>query len=159
MLQPLSNEQRINKMIADFKQQSSRQISTLPAWHFCDNEVDANECADLVLQGVKRATTSSLYWFEANNEALPRVGDLAIFTNWQGRPLGIIETTSVVITPYNQITEAYAALEGEGDKSLRYWQQVHWPYYQRELHGTAYSRHPEMPLVCEQFQLVFKESS
>ncbi len=145
-------------MIARFNEQSGRAVVELPSWHFCDNEQDANDCALLVLNGVKQATTPSLYWFKANNEALPEVGDLAIFTNWQGQPLGIIETVSVTITPYNQISADYAALEGEGDKSLEYWQRVHWDYYQRELAGTGYQCHPEMPLVCEQFRLVFKES-
>ena len=157
-MQQLSNEQRIAQMIARFNEQSGRAVIKLPSWYFCDNEQDANDCALLVLNGVKQATTPSLYWFKANNEALPEVGDLAIFTNWQGQPLGIIETVSVTITPYNQISADYAALEGEGDKSLEYWQHVHWDYYQRELAGTGYQCHPEMPLVCEQFRLVFKES-
>ena len=86
------------------------------------------------------------------------MGDLAIFTSWQGQPLGIIENIAVTISPFNQITEEYAALEGEGDKSLAYWQRVHWDYYQRELEGSDYQCHPEMPLVCEQFKLIFKES-
>ncbi|NCC97994.1 MAG: hypothetical protein EOM02_14300, partial [Synergistales bacterium] len=30
------------------------------SWHFCDNEADADELAQLVLDGVKRATASSL---------------------------------------------------------------------------------------------------
>lgn len=157
-MQQLSNEQRIAQLIARFNEQSGRAVTELASWHFCDNEQDANECALLVLNGVKQATTPSLYWFKANNETLPEVGDLAIFTNWQGQPLGIIETVSVTITPYNQISADYAALEGEGDKSLEYWQHVHWDYYQRELAGTGYQCHPEMPLVCEQFRLVFKES-
>lgn len=157
-MQLLSNEQRIAQLIARFNEQSSRAVAELPSWHFCDNEQDANDCALLVLNGVKQATTPSLYWFRANNETLPEVGDLAIFTNWQGQPLGIIETVSVTITPYNQISADYAALEGEGDKSLEHWQQVHWDYYQRELAGTGYQCHPDMLLVCEQFKLVFKES-
>ena len=108
--------------------------------------------------GIQHYCTIGLNSKEANNEALPEVGDLAIFTNWQGQPLGIIETVSVTITPYNQISADYAALEGEGDKSLEYWQRVHWDYYQRELAGTEYQCHPDMSLVCEQFKLVFKES-
>ncbi|MBE0379761.1 hypothetical protein PPRY_a3633 [Pseudoalteromonas prydzensis ACAM 620] len=37
-------------------------------------------------------------------------------------------------------------------------QRVHWDYYQRELEGSGYQCHPEMPLVCEQFKLIYKES-
>jgi len=89
-LQPLSNSQRIADLIARFNQQSGCALVDLPAWYFCDNERDANECATLVLKGIKQATTASLYWFKINNETLPQVGDLAIFPNWQGQPLGII---------------------------------------------------------------------
>ena len=66
-------------MIARFNEQSGRAVVQLPSWHFCDNEQDANDCALLVLKGVKQATTPSLYWFKANNEALPEVGDFEKF--------------------------------------------------------------------------------
>ena len=155
LLQPLNNQTEIALLISDFNKETDQAISSLPAWYFCDNEIDANDCAQLVLQKVKTATTSSLYWFEHNGEALPQVGDLNIFTNWQGKPLGIIETTDVTITPYNEITAAYAALEGEGDKSLAYWNKVHWAYYQRELADTPFQCNKTMPLVCERFKLIF----
>ncbi|QPG04493.1 ASCH domain-containing protein [Salinimonas marina] len=104
------------------------------SWHFCDNESDANECAELVLKGIKRATSPSLWWFQAKGEPLPKAGDLNIVTNWARQALCIIKTTSVAIVPFNQVTEEYAALEG--DKSLAYWQHVHWDYYHRELENT-----------------------
>jgi len=155
LLPHLSNQHAIERLICAFNKATGRSLQTLPAWYFCDNEIDANDCANLVLQNIKTATTTSLYWFEHNNEALPTAGDLNIFTDWQGNPLGIIETTHVAIIPYNEITAQYAALEGEGDKSLAYWQKVHWAYYQRELAGTDFSRSETMPLVCEQFKRVF----
>ncbi|MEM6509402.1 MAG: hypothetical protein AAF644_07920 [Pseudomonadota bacterium] len=49
------------QMIVRFNEQSGRAVSELPSWHFCDNEQDANDCALLVLNGVKQATTPSLY--------------------------------------------------------------------------------------------------
>jgi len=131
-------------------------VKTLESWHFCDNEQDANECAQLVLDGIKQATSPSLWWYQANNEALGQVGDLNIVTNWAGEAQCIIETTKVSIVPFNEITEQYARLEGEGDKSLKYWQQVHWQYYSRELEHTEYTPSEDMPIVCEEFKLVFK---
>lgn len=128
----------------------------LPSWHFCDNKTDANECAALVLNNIKRATSPSLWWFQAKNEALPKVGDLNIVTNWEGEAQCIIETTNVSIIPFNEISEEYAQLEGEGDKSLKYWKRVHWAYYHRELEGTAYEPNEDMPIVCESFKVVYK---
>jgi uncharacterized protein YhfF len=127
----------------------------LPHWHFCDNEDDANACAELVARGIKRATSPSLWWHLANDEPLPQVGDLHIVTNWQGKAVGIIKTTAVELVAFSDISVDYARLEGEGDKSLDYWKRVHWEYYHRELAGTEYTPCPTMPIVCEQFTLVF----
>lgn len=130
----------------------------LESWHFCDNEIDANECATLVLDNIKMATSPSLWWHEANKEPLPKVGDLNIVTNWQGEALCIIETTNVSIVPYDEITAEYAFLEGEGDKSLAYWKRVHWAYYHRELEDTSFTPTENMPIVCETFKVVFRNN-
>ncbi|MCW8833872.1 MAG: ASCH domain-containing protein [Colwellia sp.] len=130
----------------------------LRSWHFCDNEIDANECATLVLNNIKMATSPSLWWYQVNEEPLPKVGDLNIVTNWNGEAQCIIETTSISIVPFNEITEEYAELEGEGDKSLAYWKQVHWQYYHRELENTPFTPSEDMPIVCERFKLVFKNA-
>ena len=130
----------------------------LSSWHFCDNENDANECADLVMNGIKVATSPSLWWYQASNEPLPRVGDLNIVTNWVGEAQCIIETTNVSRIPFNEITEEYAELEGEGDKSLAHWKRVHWDYYHRELQGSTYTPSETMPIVCETFKVVFKNT-
>ncbi|WP_206484225.1 ASCH domain-containing protein [Thalassotalea sp. G2M2-11] len=126
----------------------------LNSWYFCDNEVDANECAALVLNNIKMATSPSLWWYQANNEPLPKVGDLNIVTNWAGEAQCIIETTHVSVIPFNEITAEYAELEGEGDKSLAYWRRVHWDYYHRELDGTPFTPSEDMPIVCEIFKVV-----
>ena len=139
-----------------FFSEQNQPYRSLPYWHFCDNEVDANECADLVVKGIKRATSPSLWWHQANNEPLPQVGDLNIVTNWQGKAVGIIQTTAVELVAFSDISADYARLEGEGDKSLDYWKRVHWEYYHRELAGTEYKPCPTMPIVCEHFTLVFR---
>ena len=45
-------------------------------------------------------------------------GHLQVVTNWSGEPVCIIEITSVSKCKYNEITAEFAALEGEGDKTL-----------------------------------------
>jgi uncharacterized protein YhfF len=126
-----------------------------PAWHFCDCQVDADNCETLVLSGRKRATTTSLWFFESRNLNLPAVGDLDIVTDWAGIARCIIRTTAVCIVPFCEIDLEYAAVEGEGDGSLEFWRAVHWAYYQRELSGTKYVPADDMPLVCQYFELVY----
>ena len=145
----------VKKITEDYFNTLNVEAKTLTSWFFCDNEIDVNECAKLVMQNIKKATSPSLWWFHANDEILPNVGDLNIITNWNGEAQCIIETTKVSIVPFNEITEEYAALEGEGDKTLEYWKQVHRPYYQRELENTCYTPREDMPIVCEVFKVVF----
>jgi uncharacterized protein YhfF len=128
---------------------------TPPVWYFCDNERDANECARLVLAGQKRATTPSQWFFKSRGLVLPAVGDLEIITDWDGVAQCIIRTTAVDIVRFCDVTAEYAQLEGEGDGSLISWRAVHWGYYRRELLGTQYAPQEDMPLVCQQFEVVF----
>ncbi len=146
----------VEKITSEYFKSLNQAKTELVAFYFCDNEKDANECADLVLQNIKRATASSLWWYKSNNETLPQVGDRYIVTNWEGVALCVIEVEKVEITPFNKITAAFARREGEGDKSLAYWKKVHWDYYQRELANTKYFPSEDMPIVCEYFNVVFK---
>ena len=128
---------------------------TIPAWHFCDNQTDADECAELVLSGKKRASAPSLWELALNNEKIPEVGDINLVTNWEGIAQCIIRTVAVDIVPFNRVTPKHAALEGEGDGTLTYWRKVHQKYYERILEGSEYEFQKDMPVVCEQFKVVF----
>src|SRR5262249_49577621 len=88
------------------------------AFHFGDSQELADALAVLVLSGVKRATTGSVWSFEIESGRLPVPGDLSVVTNWAGTPLCIIEAESVEVIPFNQVTAEFAAAEGEGDGSL-----------------------------------------
>ena len=125
------------------------------AWHFCDDQASANKLAELVLSGRKRATAGSLWAYELDKEPLPRVGDLSVITDWEGRARCVIRTTSVEVVPFNAVTPEFAATEGEGDGSLEYWRKVHWEFFTRELEGTGREPLPDMPVVCERFEVVF----
>ena len=124
--------------------------------HFCDNEKDADECADLVLKGVKRATSPSLLGLQYRNERLPRIGDFMVITGWDGKARCIVRTTRVQLKPFFAIDEAYARTEGEGDQSLAYWKRVHWDYYTRELEPYGRVPRESMIVVCQEFEKVFE---
>lgn len=126
-----------------------------PAFYFCDNKKDADECALLVQKGIKQATTTSLWWFEKNEEPLPRVGNLYMVTDWEGFAKAIIEVTKVKKVRFNEITSEYAAVEGEGDGSLAYWKKVHKAYYEREMAPYSEKFEPSQELICEYFKKVY----
>jgi uncharacterized protein YhfF len=125
------------------------------AFHFDDNERSANELSELVILGTKRATSSLLWSFDAANKQLPKPGALSVVTNWQGNPLCIIQTNVVTVTPFEEVPEDFAAAEGEGDKSLRYWRHAHWAYFGRECLRIGKEPNRRMPVVCERFAVVY----
>ena len=125
------------------------------AFHFDDNEPSANELAQLVLAGRKRASAGLVWSFEAAGMPLPRLGDLSVVTDWQGAPVCIIETRQVDIVPFDQVSAEFAATEGEGDGSLAFWRRVHQAYFERECGRLGRAPGPDMPVVCERFAVVY----
>jgi len=124
-------------------------------WYFGDNQDDADGLVALVLAGTKQATASALWAHESDREPIPATGDLCVVTNWAGLAQCIIRTTFVEVVAYNEVTPAFAAIEGEGDKSLAYWKTVHWPYFSREMRRIRRELTELIPVVCHQFELVY----
>jgi uncharacterized protein YhfF len=129
------------------------------AFHFCDNESDANTLADLVLAGVKRATASLVWSLEHAGDSPPRPGALSVVTRWDGVPVCVIETLAVEVLPFEQVGAEFAANEGEGDGSLAYWRRVHWEYFGRECARMGREPSQAMPVVCERFRLIYRAGS
>lgn len=125
------------------------------SWHFCDTRKDADELGALVRAGTKTATCSLLWVYEAEGETTPQVGDLVIVTDWENKPLCVIEITEVTIRPFKDVDASFACDEGEGDRSLEYWRAVHWRYFGRELAALGLLPSDDMPLVCERFRVVW----
>lgn len=140
-------------IIGDDQTSSSKSYSS---WHFCDNEQDANELAEIVISGIKKATASLYLSYEFENDILPKVGDFSIITNWAGVAQCIIRTTNIDIVPYKDVTEEFAATEGEGDKSLEYWRYCHWDYFSRNIKEIGRQPDENMLVVCEKFEVVYK---
>jgi uncharacterized protein YhfF len=125
------------------------------AWHFCDNQADADELADLVVAGRKRATAGALWSYELEDEPLPQVGDFSVITGWSGAARCVIRTTCVEVVAFDQVSAEFAETEGEGDGSLAFWREAHWAAFTREFEGEERSPQSDMPVVCERFEVVF----
>jgi len=125
------------------------------AFHFDDNAPSANALAALVLARVKRATAGLVWSYEHAGVPLPKAGMLSVVTDFGGKPLGVIETIGVEVVPYDAVSAAFAATEGEGDGSLAYWRRAHWAYFGRECTRIGRTPRLDMPVVCERFELVY----
>ena len=128
-------------------------IDSLEKWHFELTEDAANYLLGLVLEGKKRATSSSLLGYEIENEPLPKVGDKSVITYWDGTPGCVIKTTSVRIIPYREITFELAKLEGEDD-TLESWQRKHAHFFTEEGKALGYTFSEDMLVVLEEFEVI-----
>jgi uncharacterized protein YhfF len=126
-----------------------------PAWSFGANAEHADELLRLVLDGTKTATASALWDYEADGEALPETGSLSIILDGVGHPHALIETTDVTVTPFDEVDDEHAWLEGEGDRSLTHWRDVHERFFTEHAgHDRGFAA--DMPIVLERFRVVYQ---
>lgn len=116
----------------------------------------ADELGDLIARGIKTASCSALWEWEAEGKPIPQPGQLTIVLDGRGEPLCIVETTEVTVRRYDEVDAEFAQAEGEGDFSLEYWRQAHRNFFSRFLPKIGREFSEEMPLVCERFQVVYK---
>ncbi|MBD7938941.1 ASCH domain-containing protein [Cytobacillus sp. Sa5YUA1] len=147
----------IDKMWQQYRQQQPEAPDTYAAWAFGDSEEMAEALAELVTEGKKTATASNYLLYELENEELPQVGQLNIILDGKGLPQAIVKTTSVTIVPFDEVTESHAFNEGEGDRSLGYWREVHEAFFKRELAPLGKDFHEKLLVVCEDFEVVYKK--
>lgn len=126
---------------------------------FGDSEDLANELAELVVRGTKRATAGSVWSCEVVGRRLPAPGDLSIVTNWSGSPLCIIETEAVEVVPFSEVSAEFAATEGEGDGSLSFWRDAHRQYFTRECVRAGRQFSENMLVACERFKVIYRPST
>jgi len=79
---------------------------------FGDGASLATSLAELVRRGEKAATAPLLWENEAEGKRPPQPGDLSVVTAWDGRPLGVIETTGVEVHALEDVGAEFAAAEG-----------------------------------------------
>jgi len=141
---------------SEFLAATNRSPDTLlyDAFHFCDSEALATELAELVLAGTKTGTATLVWDCEDEGIAIPKAGDLSIVLSWDRQPLCVIEDTAVEVTPFNEVGDAFAASEGEGDRTLRYWREAHSDFFGRACKRLGRDFEETAPIVCENFKVV-----
>ena len=128
---------------------------TYLAWQYgCAQD----KLAQLTLQGTKTATASSYPVYKAENEPVPAVGDYSIIVDSQNQAVCIIQTTQIDIVPFYQVDEEQAYLEGEGDRTLTYWREVHRTFFESEMQSIHQKFTEDMLVVCERFKIVYPKS-
>jgi uncharacterized protein YhfF len=139
---------------------SQAEIDSIPqflAEYFCADEYNANECARLINNKIKRASCSLKSAYDAENEPLPEVGRITVVLNWDNEPICIIRLTEVSISPFDKVTREFAESEGEGDGSYEWWREAHIDFFTKQAQEIDKTFDGNSELVLERFQKVFPQ--
>lgn len=123
------------------------------AWTF---GMEADLLAHLVVIGEKTATASAYPLYALESDPLPTKGEYSVILDSNDNAVCIIQTQKVTIVPFNEVTAEHAYKEGEGDKSLAYWREVHEKFFTECLNEVGQKFTPNMKVVCEEFMVVYK---
>ena len=140
------------EMCNAYKQINSAIGDEIDAWAF---GVDADFLADLVLKGEKTATASAYDLYALEDEPLPQEGKFDVILDSKDQAICIVEITKVSVQPFNQVSAQHAFKEGEGDKYLAYWRQVHEDCFAEWLREAGLTFTPESKVVLEEFRKVY----
>ena len=135
-----------------YKQINSSIGDEIDAWAF---GVEPDLLADLVLRGEKTATASAYDLYALEGEPLPQEGTFDVILDSQNQAVCIVKITRVSVQPFNQVSAQHAYKEGEGDKSLTYWRQVHEDFFTDCLDEAGLIFRPESKVVLEEFRKVY----
>lgn len=116
---------------------------------------EPDHLAELTCAGVKTATSSAGVWYESGEEPMPQAGGYSVILNSRDEAVCVIRTTRVYTAPFGQVSAGHAYREGEGDRSLDYWRRVHEEFFRAELAEAGLEFSTGMPVVCEEFEVVF----
>lgn len=125
------------------------------AWCFCNGGKVADKLADLVIKGLKTATSSAHQLYQIEKTPIPPVGEFDIILNAKNEAVCIIRITDVTIRRFCDVTSEHAYKEGEGDRSLNYWKEVHREFFSKELEEKGLHFDENMLVVCETFVVEF----
>ena len=134
----------MNKTLLQIRERYPDALETA----FGDSAALSEHLIALIRAGRKTATVGALQDYIDENAPIPKVGDHQIVLSFDGEPVLVLRTTDSFIRPFADIAWDFARHEGENENH-RQWRAEHQAYFER---NGGYD--PNMPLVCERFQLV-----
>lgn len=136
------------KFWEDFLLQHPELPQDLPldAWAFGGN---ADQLLELVLAGKKTATSSLLSVYQGGSVPLPRPGTYSVILDSKNNPRCVVLLIETYIRKFKDIDSQHAWEEGEGDRSLTYWREVHLKFF-----STYEGFTEDSEILCERFHMV-----
>jgi len=126
------------------------------AFWFGDSEEMADELADLVTAGTKRATAGLVRDVGSTPTAvMPHEGMLSIVVDGQGRPRCLIRTTQVRTGRFDSVDAQFAWDEGEGDRTLAWWLEGHRAFFRRDAARRGLGFDDAEETIFERFTVIW----
>jgi uncharacterized protein YhfF len=132
-----------------------RQRSYFEAFQFGAGRAMADQEAQLVLDGIKTATSDLIWHMEWNQKPRWKVGDEHIVLDGGWRPVCVIRTTELEKKRFCDVDAAFAYHYGEGDRTLAWWREHVFAWYASQCREMGVEPGQEMPLLCERFEVVY----
>ena len=115
----------------------------------------ADQAAQLVLDGIKTATSDLIWHMEWNHKPRWHVGDHHILLDGSWRPVCVLRTTELEEKRFCDIDADFARDYGEGPRTLEWWREHVFAWYAAECTQIGVEPSEEMPLLCERFEVVY----
>ena len=146
----------VKKFWADFCEAEKINFDTpYQSWYFGNTSEMARELAELVLRGDKRATATLLESAKLHPESAPVEDGCSVVTDFENNPMCVIKTTEIRHLPFDEVDAEFAFDEGEGDKTLRYWREVHREFFTKDAAENGVDFNEKSIVVCERFEFLF----
>jgi uncharacterized protein YhfF len=124
-------------------------------WYFGNSPQMAEELTLLVIAGTKTATGSLAAVNEVKPDEAPILGGYSVVTDFHGSPMCVVRTVEIRHVPFDEVDAAFAFDEGEGDRRLEYWRDVHEQYFTREASELMVEFNNRSLVCCERFELLY----
>ena len=137
------------------------EVTPYEAWSFGDGATWGDNLLELVLQGRKFGTASAYDQYEAENalDDLPQVGDYSVLLKPNGEAVCVIRNYDVYIRTYESVPPFHAYAEGETNRSLESWRDIHTKFFRPRLELIDKPLNAKSLIVCEKFTVEYTAES
>ena len=96
------------------------------------------------------------YILGGEEDPLPQSGDYSVILYSKDVAVCVIQTTKITVVPFDEVSKEHAYKEGEGDRSLAYWRDVHEDFFAEEFAETELEFNGQTSILCEEFKVVYR---
>ena len=153
MSQPAPDRGAIDAFVQAFRD-GTGHAGPVGEFAFADTPDVQSELARLVLEDDKRATAGL---HGDPDEPTPTAGQHDVVMDGAGAPVCLIRTDEVRTLPFGDRDPAFAWDEGEADRTLHAWTDIHRRYFTREAQALGTALDDDTLVDFERFSVVWPE--